>query len=77
MRTFNKKKEIEMPKETIETKVLENDYNGKPMFSIYEIDEEGNKAGYQERPVVNRGIRKAKYLLDHIEDLKEFVTENS
>lgn len=53
-----------------ETKVEKNDFNGSEMFSIYEFDKEGNK---NFKPVVNMGVKKARHLVQHIEDLKAFV----
>jgi len=53
-----------------ETKVLPNDFNSKPMFSIYEFDKEGNK---NFKPLVNMGMKKAELILKHVEDLKKYV----
>lgn len=67
-------------KEAEETKVIENEWNGKPMFSIFIVDEDGNKVPDftgKTRPVLNMGIRKAQHLIVHLEELKAYVLENS
>lgn len=56
-----------------ETKVMENDFKGTPMFSIFEFDKEGNK---NFKPLVNMGMKKAKLVLKHVEELKKYVQEN-
>lgn len=66
-----------MSKEVEETKVLPDDFNNKPMFAIFEVDEDGEKTNPKGRPVVSMGIKKAQHLIVHLEELKEFVTENS
>lgn len=68
-----------MPKE-IKTKVLDNPFNGRPMFSVFKVDDEGKKKKDDEgqflKPVVNMGIKKAEYCIRHIEELKKYVEEN-
>jgi hypothetical protein len=61
-----------MTKAKITTKVVQADFKGKEMFRIEKfIGTEADKY-----PVHNFGIKKAKILLDHIEELKTFVKEN-
>lgn len=55
-----------------ETKVVQADFKDKELFCIKEI-EDGEPSKY---PIHNFGIKKAKILLDHLEELQEFVKEN-
>lgn len=59
------------------TKVLPRDWNGKPMFDIYEVDEDGEKIdGEKTRAIHSFGIKKAKVMLKHRKELETFVEEN-
>lgn len=53
------------------TKVFLEEYKGNKTFSIWEVDDLGNKSG--KIPVIGFGIVKAKAILKHLEDIKEFV----
>jgi len=66
-----------MSKEAVETKVLPNTYINKPLFSIFDVDAEGEKTDPKGRPVVSFGIKKAQHVIAHLEELKEYVIENS
>ena len=57
-----------------DTLVFEGEYNNKKMFEIHEVDDTGTKSG--PFPVVKFGIKKAKAILKHIDELKKFVEEN-
>lgn len=61
----------------VETKVLPSEFNNKQMFSIFVVDEDGEKTDTKGRPIVSMGIKKAQALVVHLEELKEFVIENS
>jgi len=58
---------------TTETKVVPSEFNNKPMFSIFKF-----KDGKQsEKPAISMGITKAKALVNHLEELKTYVEENT
>jgi len=69
----------------MKTKVITNeDFNGKPVFKIYEVDEEGNKAfefdkrtgeKKNKKPVVSFMLTKAKAIFKHTDDLQNFIFE--
>lgn len=60
--------EVEKPKKT---KVFKEEFKGKPLFCVYEINDSGEKI--KDRPVVSFGLTKAKALSKHVEELKKFV----
>ena len=62
-------------KKVHESKVLENEFKGQPLFSIFEVDEDGEKC--YEKPIVSFGIKKAQHLIVHLKELEGFVLENS
>lgn len=67
----------------MKTKVITNeDFNGKPMFKIYEVDDEGNKAVEFDRKtgekkdkkaLISFGVTKAKLIDLHELELAEFL----
>ena len=57
------------------TKVFENKFGRHNLFSVYEVNEEGEK-GNEDKPVVSFGLKKAKAVLENIEELEKFVEEN-
>lgn len=65
------------------TKVMPRQWNNKPMFDVYMLDEDGkktdvkNRKGDDARALVSFGIDKAKALIPHLEELKEYVEANS
>jgi len=65
-----------MSKEKAEkkTKVFNEEFKGNEMFSIWPVNEEGEKLA--EYPIINFGKAKARAILKHIEELKKFVGEN-
>jgi hypothetical protein len=62
---------------TNQTKVLPNEFNGKSLFSVFEVDENGEKTNDKGYPIVSFGLKKAKALLDHVDELKDYVERNS
>jgi len=80
MKTETKvKKEQEAPKKKKErrTEVLIQEYKGKMTFSIHDSDrlkEEEGKPGFKTL-VIGFGIEKAKAILKHLDDLREYVDE--
>ena len=58
----------------MQTKVIKDEYKGNPMFKIIKVDEDGEQVG--EYPVVSFGLKKAKAILDHKEELEQFIEEN-
>lgn len=57
-------------------KTMIDEYKGNKIFKIYKIDDEGNELE-KYGTVVSFGITKAKYILENIDSLKEFVEQNS
>lgn len=57
-------------------KTMIDEYKGNPLFKIYKVDDEGNEVE-KYGTIVSFGVTKAKYILENIEAIKEFVAENS
>lgn len=55
----------------MKTKVFFDTYKGYKMFAIWEVDEQGNKVG--DSPIISFGSRKAKALMSHFGDLKDYI----
>ena len=60
-----------------QTAVIPTEFKDKPMFSIFIVDENGNKKEEHRRPVLNMGIKKAQFIITHLKELEAFVLENS
>lgn len=61
------------------TKVMPNTYSGKPMFTVFKLNAEGEKIMMTEdkaKTVVNMGITKVMHILNHIEELREFAEKH-
>ena len=58
-------------KRELPTKVVIGDFKGNPIFSVFEFDGE-EQAAY---PLVSFGIKKAKALLEHLDEMKEWITQ--
>lgn len=56
------------------TKAFKGEFKGKQIFEIHVVDEEDTPK--YDRPLISFGVNKAKAILDHIEEIKEFVDEN-
>lgn len=65
----------------VSTKVIHSEYNGKPMFKIVKVDSEGKEIkeekGYPVKAIHNFGFFKAKVILDHLEELRLYVEQNT
>ena len=59
-----------------ETKVLNDEYNGYPVFKVFEVDGEGDPID-PKKPVVSFGMKKGKAILKHVDELEKFVEENN
>lgn len=59
----------------VKTKAFNDEYKGSPILAIKNVDEDGEpqEGSY---PVVSFGLKKAKAILEHVEDIKKFVEEN-
>lgn len=53
------------------TKVIKQVYKGHPTISVWEVDETGNPVG--KYPLVSLGVKKASALLQHAQEIEEFV----
>ena len=58
-----------MSKEESNTRAVPGDYKGSPTFSIFEFKGESQS----QYPIVGFGVKKAKAILAHIEELKDWV----
>ena len=58
-------------KTLLETK----EFKGKPVLSIWKIDDAGNKVG--EWPIISFGKAKATAILENAEEIKKFVDTNN
>ena len=52
--------------------VTVEEYKGNKILKIYKVDEEGNELE-KYGTIVSFGLTKAKYILEHIDDIKKFV----
>lgn len=52
--------------------VTVEEYKGNKIFKIYKVDDQGNELE-KYGTIMSFGITKAKYLLEHMDDIKKFV----
>ncbi len=55
------------------TAVFVEDYKGKPTFGIWNVDADGDKVG--DYPLIAFGLKKAEALIDHRDELEEYVQD--
>ncbi|EQC50091.1 hypothetical protein M899_2885 [Bacteriovorax sp. BSW11_IV] len=48
------------------------EFKGNKIFKIFKVDDEGNEIE-KYGTILSFGVTKAKYLLEHIDDIKKFV----
>lgn len=48
------------------------EYRGSPTLSIWEIDEDGKRKQF---PIISFGVKKAKALMYHTEDIEQFIED--
>jgi len=65
-----KAKEKKAPKSAGTAAFIE-DYKGKPTFGIWNVDADGDKVG--DYPLIAFGMKKAEALMEHIDDLEEYI----
>jgi hypothetical protein len=58
----------------MKTKVFYDTFKNHRLFAVWEVDDSGNKIG--DYPLVSLGYKKAKVLLEHDVQLKEFVDKS-
>lgn len=58
----------------MQTKTVEEEFKGNNVIKIIKVDEEGEQVGNY--PVISFGLAKAKAIVDHIEDIKQFINNN-
>jgi hypothetical protein len=56
----------------MKTEVEITEFKGAPLLQIWEIDEEGKRKPF---PIVAFGLKKAKAIVKHIEDIEAFTEE--
>ncbi len=52
--------------------VTVEEFKGNKIFKIFKVDEEGNELE-KYGTVISFGLTKAKYILEHIEDIQKYV----
>lgn len=57
----------------MKTKSFKELYKGQTIFAIWEVDEQDKKVG--QYPILSFGLKKAKVMNDHIQDLKNFIAD--
>jgi hypothetical protein len=57
----------------MKTIIEHGEFKNSKTISIWEVDEEGRKEKY---PLLGFGLKKAKAILLHIEEIKEFIKTN-
>lgn len=57
----------------MKTIIEHSEYKNNKVMSIFEVDEEGRKDKYA---LLGFGLKKAKAILSHVEDIKEFIKAN-
>lgn len=55
------------------TKVFIDEFKGHQMFTVWLVDEDGEKVG--KYPIVSFGLKKAVAISDHVEELKQFIDD--
>lgn len=55
------------------TKVFIEKFKGSPVIGVWEVDDLGNKAS--EYPMVSMGIKKVEHMVNHLEELAQFVID--
>lgn len=61
-----------MSKELAPHAVGIDEFKGNKIFKIYKVDDDGNEIE-KYGTIVSFGATKARYILEHIEDIKKFV----
>lgn len=56
---------------SIKTKVFFETFKGNKMFSVWEVDDNGNKVG--DYPIMSMGSKKASVVHKHVKELESFV----
>lgn len=56
-----------------ETAAFVEKYKGNKTFGIWNVDEDGDKTG--DYPLIAFGIKKAEAILEHIDELEEYVEQ--
>lgn len=65
-----------MSKDLAPHAVCIDEYKGNKILKIYKVDDEGNEVE-KYGTIVSFGVTKARYILEHIEDIKKFVESQS
>ena len=59
------------------TKLIEDEYRGSKFLKIVNVDEEGKPVNEGKKPVHAFGLVKAEAMLDHLDEVKEWVAKNT
>lgn len=57
----------------MKTKVFVERFKGAPVIGVWQVDELGNKSA--EFPVVSMGIKKVEHMVNHLDELAQFVVD--
>lgn len=57
----------------MKTKVFIEKFKGTPVIGVWEVDDLGNKAS--EYPLVSLGVRKVEHMVNHLDELAQFVVD--
>ena len=57
-------------------KVGVDEYKGNKILKIFKVDEEGNELE-KYGTIVSFGLTKAKYIIEHFDEIKKFIDEHS
>lgn len=55
------------------TKVVPHKYGKHELFAVFAVDENGEPS---EKPIVSFGVKKAKAVLEHVDELKYFMEKH-
>ena len=54
--------------------IEQDEYRGSQFIKIFEIDDKGEKKS--EKPVISFGLKKAKVIVESLEEIKQFIKDN-
>ena len=57
----------------MKTEIELGEFKGNPVITIHELDQSGNRKPY---PLISVGIKKAKAIVHHLEDIEDFIDNN-
>ena len=55
----------------MKTKVFKEEYRGHKLFTVWEVDEKGEKV--EKRPIVSLGRKKSDAIYKHLDEFNNFI----